>query len=147
MVTPTRKTDAHLDDDDDFEDGVCKPGASVRCPIYLMDATQRAVAAKYSAFDARAHQPGFRTQTADAASHDRAAARLAYISALTDAWRTCGRIVANKDADPDEPDPNAANVVERERRAFTAEDVERQRRARHTAFAKQLSEAWKGNGR
>jgi hypothetical protein len=26
MVTATRKTDAYLDEDEDFEDGVCKPG-------------------------------------------------------------------------------------------------------------------------
>jgi hypothetical protein len=61
MVTATRKTDAYLDEDEDFEDGVCKPGESIRCPLYLCDATQRAIA-----FDAGDHQPHF-ARAADAA--------------------------------------------------------------------------------
>jgi hypothetical protein len=52
MVTATRKTDAYLDEDEDFEDGVCKLGESIRCPLCLRDA--------------RDHQPHF-ARAADAA--------------------------------------------------------------------------------
>ena len=43
----------------DDEDEIIADGQSVRVPVYLMDSRQRWVHAKYSAFDARAHQPHY----------------------------------------------------------------------------------------
>jgi hypothetical protein len=43
MVTATRKTDAYLDEDEDFEDGVCKPGESIRCPLSARSPSTRAI--------------------------------------------------------------------------------------------------------
>ena len=39
MVNATRKTDAYLDEDEDFEDGVCKPGESI--PVCFTCVTRR----------------------------------------------------------------------------------------------------------
>ncbi len=131
------------DDDDETRDGyldVVPPGGSVRVPAYLMD--QR----KFFDFNNfnRDHQPHFAAPLNDAAQHNKAAARLEWLANLRDAWKTCGRIVANKDADPDEPDPDAANVVERQRRDVTAEDLETARRKIRGEFSRRLSEAWRG---
>ena len=140
-------TDAYLDDDD----YVVRDGEHVRVPLYLCDATQRAV------FDAYAHQPGF-VSVSDAKVRDaqRMArdARQTWIRGLQDAWRTPHKDASEPDAaeaflkshlrtEPDDnararrdrqyaeycdrianawrTNPQAANAVERQRRQWTAE--------------------------
>jgi hypothetical protein len=140
----------YIDDGDE----IVADGESVRCPLYLCDATQRAMVAKYGVFDARDHQPGFRS-VSDAAVRDaRTAARDArdaYVRRTCEAWRTAGRVQSKQDADPSEPDPNAANAVERELETWQgrepaelARDVEARRRAVHAEFCNTLSNAWRG---
>jgi hypothetical protein len=83
----TRNT-RNRDDDDDY---VVEDGGQVRVPLHLCDARQRAVRAaferSYTDVVLGDRAPGYRFAT-DAASHDRAAARLAYLENLRDAWRS-----------------------------------------------------------
>ena len=92
-----RKTDTYLDDDDNIE---ILDGGSVRVPLTIMDAMQR----RFATFDARLHQPGYRIRTADAASHDRAAARMEWIANFMSAWVSPAQrstTVAARDSDAD----------------------------------------------
>ena len=135
------------EDDDGCE---VKDGESVTVRLELMDATQRWVAAKYGAFDARDHQPHFGRPN-DAVLDARKQARDAYVRRTCEAWRTAGCVQSKQDADPSEPDPNAANAVERQLERWqgrdpveVARDVERRRRAVHAEFCNTLSNAWRG---
>jgi hypothetical protein len=131
----------HLDDDED----IVADGQSVRVPVYLMDNVQREIA-----FDARDHQPHF-GRPSDAVLDARKQARDAYIRRTCEAWRTAGRVQSKQDADPSEPDPNAANAVERELETWQGRDpaelaraVEARRRRTHAEFSERLSNAWRG---
>jgi hypothetical protein len=66
--------------DDDY---VLQDGESVTVRLNVMDAQQRQIA-----FDGRDHQPGYRTRTADSASHDAAAPRMEWLATLRDAWKS-----------------------------------------------------------
>jgi hypothetical protein len=72
----------HLDDD-----GEIKDGESVTVPIHLMDARQRAVAAKFAFDDADAHRPQHLQLTAEQL-RDRRQVRDGYLQDLTSAWRS-----------------------------------------------------------
>ena len=138
-----RKNDAYLEDD------ICEDGESVRVPVYLMDATQRAVAG----VDLSDHQPGYLRVTDAAVRDARTAAcdaRDAMIKRATEAWRTAGRVQSKQDADPTEPDPSAASAVEQELERWQGRDladlgraVEAKRRAIHREFSERLSSAWR----
>jgi hypothetical protein len=114
-----RKND--LDDDDD------EVRDRLRVPLLLMDGD--------------AHRP-HHAQTTDAIRRIRRESRDAYLRHLNDAWKTAGR-VPKKDADSGVTDPDAANVVERQRRDVTAEDVEAMRRKNHSEFSQRLEQAWR----
>ena len=146
MVTATRKTD--LDDDDDAFDanGVCKDGRGVRVSAMILDSRRVALTDD----EARDHQPHF-GRPSDAVLDARKQARDAYVRRTCEAWRTAGRVQSKQDADPSEPDPNAANAVERELETWQgrdpaelARDVEARRRAVHAEFCNTLSNAWRG---
>ena len=130
---------------DEVQDEEVPPGGRVSVRLELMDATQRAIA-----FDARDHQPHF-GRPSDAVLDARKQARDAYVRRTCEAWRTGGRVQSKQDADPSEPDPNAANAVERQLERWqgrdpvdVARDVERRRRAVHAEFCNTLSNAWRG---
>jgi hypothetical protein len=67
----------------------------------------------------------------------------AMVKRLGSAWKTTPLRDQAPPDDDNEPDPHEADVVERQRRDVTAEDLERQRRKIHAEFAQQLSNAWK----
>jgi hypothetical protein len=126
--------------DGDGEDEIVADGESVVCPLYLCDATQAAMIAKYGVFDARDHQPHF-GHPSDAVLDARKQARDAYVRRTCEAWRTAARVQSKQDADPGEHDPNAANPVERELETWQgrdpaelARDVEARRRAVYAEF-------------
>jgi hypothetical protein len=82
----------YLDDDDDaFENGVCKDGRSTRVPVMLMDSLQRLVAQKrwpvlsdVNLDDHRPHHPELSPELRGF----RAATRSEYVAGLQDAWRS-----------------------------------------------------------
>jgi hypothetical protein len=98
------------DRDRDRDREVCKDQEVVRCPIWLMDGMQRAIAD----VDPRDHQPHFVTDTTDARRIARDA-RDQYVRRLTSAWQTPSRDAAAPDASEEllrkhlrsEPDDNA----------------------------------------
>jgi hypothetical protein len=139
----------YLDDDDDAFDanGVCRDGRGVRVSTMIMDSRRFA---QLTDDDVRDHQPHF-GRPSDAVLDARKQARDAYVRRTCEAWRTAGRVQSKQDADPSEPDPNAANAAERELETWQgrdpaelARDVERRRRAVHAEFCNTLSNAWRG---
>jgi hypothetical protein len=86
--------EADKNDDDDDGGQIARDGEVVRCPLYLMDATQRRIADQ--TFDA-AHQPGYRIAS-DAGMRDARAAALdardRMIRRAERAWMTPGRDAA-----------------------------------------------------
>ena len=86
-----------LEDDDDSpfdKRGVLKDGRSIRTPMFLMDATQRAIATHlhdgHGNRDLVGHRPGHVVSDASDANDARDAAYRLYDEQLTNAWRTGG---------------------------------------------------------
>jgi hypothetical protein len=133
-----------LVDDDD----IVRDGERVRCPLYLMDSVQRAIAG--NVFDARSHQPHFAT---DAASERiKREARVGYIKQLTDSWkRTPTKDASEPDAaerlltEPDD-DPNERmrrHLYGGEELNALAKNIAARREREHQARCQALSEAWR----
>jgi hypothetical protein len=125
--------------DDKDDDHIVPDGGSVRVRMQMMDALQRSVAVGFGTFNARDHQPGYRTALdAGMPPHvrdARARANAAYdamCARLTNAWRTPGR-----DADPD------SDGAARLRQHPGADEVEAKRRAARQAYVDQLTNAWR----
>jgi hypothetical protein len=124
----------------DDDDHIIPDGGTVRVRMHMMDALQRSVAVGFGTFNARDHQPGYRTALdAGMPPHvrdARARADAAYdamCARLTNAWHTLGR-----DADPDS-DGAAARL----RQHLGADEVEAKRRAARQTYVDQLTNAWR----
>jgi phage terminase large subunit-like protein len=106
MKTRRRTDDAYLDEDD-----VARDGEVVRCPIFLMDAVQRAVAG----VDLSDHQPGFRRAN-DAARGAVRSARSRWVRSLNDAWRGPLDARRKRYEDPEEPEGTEGQYNEQDPR-------------------------------
>src|SRR5256885_16314639 len=104
--------------DDGDEDEIIADGDSVRVRVDVMD--QRRFF-DFSNVEFLDHQPHY-GRASDAVLDARKQARDAYVRRTCEAWRTAGRVQSNKDADPTEPDPNAANAVQRELETWQGRD-------------------------
>jgi hypothetical protein len=113
---------------------IAKDGERVRVPLHLMDTMQRQIT-DADVFD---YRPGYRTRTADAPSHDRAAARLQMITDLGNAWRTAGRVEDRRHPELDQEETitpsekTQADIIQRQRDKSWRESVTR------------VENAWKG---
>jgi hypothetical protein len=129
-----KNTDAYLDDDD----YVVRDGEHVRVPLYLCDATQRAV------FDAYAHQPGYRTSDAAEARDARREARearRAWIEDMTTAWRR----TPHKDAS--EPDAGERLLKRHLGTAEPNDDAQARRDRQWAEYCDRVSNAWRTDPR
>jgi hypothetical protein len=134
--------------EDDDEDTMIPDGGRVKVPLYLCDATQRAI------FDAYAHQPGYRMSDAAAvrdARREAREARQAWIKQLNDAWRTpvSVRDMRGTPAIKDAPEPDNSSQGERLRRHLRTEEsdeAQARRDASWRAYCDQLGRAWQNPG-
>jgi hypothetical protein len=136
----------YIDDDE-----IVRDGQSVKVPMTIMDA-RRSVS-----FDAAAHQPGYRTDTAsyleayrrscadvappsyrvsDAAVSDVRAARSAWIEDMTAAWKADARKKKPPD-DDDDDDDDGDEPISKSSRSTDPRTVARD------AYVKHLTDAWK----
>jgi hypothetical protein len=157
----------YLDDNGEVRE-IVEDGESIRCPAYLMDATQLATVHKFASFavDPDHHRPHY-ARVSDQERERRATMRAQYLADLQAAWKLPAHGANQNIQEPGhlkitrsnvaraaatDEDPSArASAVEKQLERWQgrdlselARDVEARRRATHAEFAERLSNAWRG---
>ena len=121
----------YIDDEDDPR--VLRDGETLRVPLHLCDATQRAIAG--AGVDLSDHAPGYRGVNDAAVQDARRAARDSYVRNLTTEWQ---RGPARDAAEPDA----ATELLRGHLRTESDDDAQARRDRAYADYCARVSQAW-----